>query len=428
MTRPILMYTIAPSLPPELDHLREMAYNLLWAWDHELMEVFIRLDSDLWEETRHNPVLMLGRIKQERLDTAAHDDAFLAQLEHAWERYAAYMEARGTYCQKQSDVPHDVRFAAYFSAEFGLTECLPNYSGGLGVLAGDYLKSASDIGLPLVGVGLLYQQGYFRQYLNADGWQQERYPDNDFYTLPIRQEHNADGTPITVSVDYPWGPIVAQVWKVQVGRVPLYLLDTNIPINRQADQDITDQLYGGDRETRIQQEIMLGIGGYRALRAVGLRPAVCHMNEGHAAFLSLERCRELMQEEGLTFAEAREAAMAGTVFTTHTPVPAGNDYFAPDLMDKYFTEYYKRLGLSRKDFLGLGRQNPNNEGEEFLHDRPGLAHGGLHQRRQPVARRRFAQDVAKRLAWRAASRYAHHLHHQRHPRAVVGEPRHGQPV
>ncbi len=365
MTRPILTYTIAPSLPPELDHLREMAYNLLWAWDHELMEVFIRLDRDLWEETRHNPVLMLGHIKQERLDAAAHDDAFLAQLEHAWERYEAYMEAHGTYCQKQPDVPHEGRFAAYFSAEFGLTECLPNYSGGLGVLAGDYLKSASDIGLPLVGVGLLYQQGYFRQYLNADGWQQERYPDNDFYTLPIRQEHNADGMPIMVSVDYPWGPIVAQVWKVQVGRVPLYLLDTNTPLNRPADQDITDQLYGGDRETRIQQEIMLGVGGYRALRAVGLRPAVCHMNEGHAAFLSLERCRELMQEHGLTFAQAREAAMAGAVFTTHTPVPAGNDNFAPDLMDKYFTEYYKRLGLSRKDFLGLGRQDPNNEGEEF---------------------------------------------------------------
>lgn len=376
MARPIYTYTIAPALPPELECLRDLALNVLWTWDHELLELFMRLDRDLWEETNHNPVRMLGSLKQERLDAAARDDAFLAQLERAWEHYLEYVNTRTTWFDKthgRSPQP----FAAYFSAEFGLTECLANYSGGLGVLAGDHLKSASDLGIPLVGVGLLYQQGYFRQYLNADGWQQERYPENDFYTLPLQMlvrcpdgaiaaaDSTASGTPLTITVNYPGRNVAAQVWRVQVGRVSLYLLDTNIAANSPDDRDITDQLYGGDREMRLKQEILLGIGGYRALKAVGLKPPVCHINEGHAAFLVLERCRELMAEHGLSFVEAREAAMAGTVFTTHTPVPAGNDYFAPGLMDKYFTRYYQELGISRHQFLGLGRQNPNDENESF---------------------------------------------------------------
>lgn len=366
MVHPIYTYTIAPSLPQDLECLRDLAYNLLWTWDHELLELFMRLDRDLWEQTNHNPARMLGSIKQERLDAVVHDEAFLAQLERAWERYLEYMDARSSWGQKAHHLmDQQGPMVAYFSAEFGLTECLPNYSGGLGILSGDHLKAASDLGVPLVGVGLLYQQGYFRQYLNADGWQQERYPENDFYTLPVQLERRADGPPVTISVAYPGRVAVAQVWRVQVGRVSLYLLDTNLPSNAPEDQDITDQLYGGDRETRIKQEIMLGIGGYRALQAVGIQPAVCHINEGHAAFLSLERCRMLMQAHGLSFAEAREAAMAGTVFTTHTPVPAGNDYFVPALMDKYFADYYKEMGLSRQEFLGLGRQNPYNDFEDF---------------------------------------------------------------
>ncbi len=364
MTRPIFTYTIAPSLPHALEPLRAMAYNLLWSWDHELMEVFLRLDTDLWEETHHNPVLMLGRVRQERLDALARDESFLAQLARATERLQEYTNGRSGWCQRVPGMPTQP-WVAYFSAEFGLTECLPNYSGGLGILSGDCLKSASDLGLPMIGVSLLYQQGYFRQYLNADGWQQERYPDNDFYTLPIQLQRHADGTPLVISVEYPWGRVLAQVWRVNVGRVPVYLLDTNVLANSKADQDITDQLYGGDRETRIQQEIMLGIGGYRALRALGLAPAVYHMNEGHAAFLALERCRQLMLEHRLSFAEAREAASAGLVFTTHTPVAAGNDYFAPDLMDKYFSAYYRSLGLTRQEFLALGRQNPHNDTEDF---------------------------------------------------------------
>ena len=364
MTRPVFTYSIAPSLPEPLQRLYALAYNLVWVWDHELLELFMRLDPELWDESHHNPVQMLGAIKQVRLNTLSRDEAFLGELDRAWERYGQYLDVSASWFQKQHGKSNSPAIA-YFSAEFGLTECLPIYSGGLGILSGDHIKSASDLGVPLVGVGLLYQQGYFIQYLNADGWQQERHPENDFYTLPIQIEKDKDDKPITVTVEFPGRNIVAQVWRVQAGRIPVFLLDTNIPQNSQEDQDITDQLYGGDREMRIKQEIMLGIGGYRALCVLGLKPTVCHMNEGHSAFLSLEQCRQLMNENGLSFAEAREAATAGAVFTTHTPVPAGNDYFTPVLMDKYFSDFYKKCGLTRKEFLGLGRRDPNNDSEDF---------------------------------------------------------------
>lgn len=364
MTRPIFTYAVAPSLPKEMDCLREISYNLLWSWDHELLELFMRLDPDLWEETGHNPVQMIGKIRQEALNAAARDDAFLAQLERALDRCREYMNTRSTWFQRVYNGTKRQPIA-YFSAEFGMTESLAIYSGGLGLLAGDHLRSASDLGVPVVGVGLLYQQGYFRQYLNADGWQQERYPENDFYTLPLQLERAQDEKVVTVAVDYPGRSVSAQVWRAQVGRVQLYLLDTNIPANRQEDRDITVQLYGGDREVRIKQEILLGIGGYRALQAVGLEPVVCHMNEGHSAFMALERCRQLMSGHGLSFAAAREATMAGTVFTTHTPVPSGNDYFAPPLMEKYFSNFARELQLSFHDFLALGRQNSGNNGEDF---------------------------------------------------------------
>ncbi len=364
MTRPIVSYTVAPSLPKELEFLQTLAHNIVWAWDHELIELFIRLDPDLWEKTQHNPVQMLGMVRQERLNSASRDDAYLAQIERAAQQFKSYMESSSTWFQKTYNSVEGKQ-VAYFSAEFGLTECLQNYSGGLGILSGDHLKSASDLGLPLVGVGLLYQQGYFRQYLNADGWQQERNPENDFYTLPIHLELDKKGNPLTVSVDLPGRAVNAQLWCVQIGRVPLYLLDTNIPQNSKEDKTITAQLYGGNRETRIQQEIILGIGGYRALKALGLRPSVYHLNEGHSAFLSLERCRDLMHEQGVSFAEAREAAGAGIAFTTHTPVPAGNDFFSPDLMVKYFSTYHGELGLNQHDFLALGRQNVDNHEEAY---------------------------------------------------------------
>lgn len=364
MTRPILTFNVEPSLPPELERLRELAHNILWTWDHDLMALFMRMDLDLWEDTRHNPVQMLGLIKQERLNSLSRDDAFLAQLDRMWDRYQTYMDTSASWYQKKhgSDVQSTI---AYYSAEFGLTESIPNYSGGLGILSGDHLKSASDLGIPLVGVGLLYQQGYFRQYLNADGWQQERYPENDFYVMALNEERMSDGSPQKISVEIAGHQVWARIWSVKVGRNRLYLLDTNISENAKEDQDLTDQLYGGDREMRIKQEILLGIGGYRALKALGLTPSIHHLNEGHSSFLVLERCADLIRDHGLSFREAKEIVSAGTVFTTHTPVPAGNDFFVPDLIDKYLGHYYKILGLSRKDFLGLGRENPNNDQEQF---------------------------------------------------------------
>ena len=362
--RPSHTFRVIPSLPASLERLRDLACNLSWAWNPDAIDLFRRLDRDLWETTLHNPVLMLGTIRQERLEEAMADDGFMAHLERVGRDLDRYMQAKNTWYSKTYPDTDGARIA-YFSAEFGLTESLGIYAGGLGILAGDHLKSASDLGLPLVGVGLLYQQGYFRQYLNPDGWQQEQYPNNDFYNLPVSLERQLSGAPLTVEVEYPGRSVKAQVWRAQVGRVPLYLLDSNVEGNQPADRDITDQLYGGDNDMRIRQEILLGIGGVRALELKGLRPTVCHMNEGHSAFLALERIRLLMQDHRLTFAEAREAAMAGHVFTTHTPVPAGIDWFHPDLIDHYFSSYYPRLGLSRHEFLGLGRINPNDPNGYF---------------------------------------------------------------
>ncbi len=366
--QPSCTFTVIPSLPTRLERLRDLAYNLWWCWNLDAIDLFRRLDRDLWEESGHNPVLMLGSIKQERLEEAAEDDGFLAHLERVHQQFNRYVHSPNTWHKKAHGVPREP-YIAYFSAEFGLTDCMPNYAGGMGVLAGDHLKSASDLGLPLVGVGLLYQKGYFRQYLNRDGWQQELYPENDFYNMPVQLEQGEDGTTVTVQVDYPGRQVTAQVWRAQVGRVPLFLLDTNIPVNSRQDQDITDELYGGDLEMRIQQEIMLGIGGIRALESLGIRPTICHMNEGHSAFLALERIRILMEEQGsqgtLSFAEAREAASAGNIFTTHTSVPAGIDRFPPHLIDRYFSAYYGLLGLSREEFLALGRRNPTDSRAPF---------------------------------------------------------------
>ncbi|HYP62571.1 MAG TPA: alpha-glucan family phosphorylase, partial [Acidocella sp.] len=230
---------------------------------------------------------------------------------------------------------------------------------------GDHLKAASDLGIPLVGVGLMYREGYFRQYLTVDGWQQERYPENDFFNLPLIPETKSDGTPLLISVPFPGREVWARVWRIQVGRVPLYLLDTNISKNSAEDRQITSRLYGGDHDMRIRQEMILGIGGIRALRAVGKPPTVCHMNEGHSAFCGLERIRIMMEETKLDFAAAREAVMAGACFTTHTPVPAGNDMFAPQLMEHYFAGYLSQLKIDMQEFLGLGRQNPRDGNEPF---------------------------------------------------------------
>ena len=346
--KPVQVFHVIPSLPAPLEGLRRLAYNLRWAWDHDTIELFRRLDSDLWESAGHNPVLMLGSIDQAELQAAAKDESYLAHLERTLKHLDAYLTSTSTWFHRTYENAGPM-LVAYFSAEFGLTECLSVFAGGLGVLAGDHLKGASDLGVPLVGVGLLYQQGYFKQYLNPAGWQQETYEDNDFRNLPLSLVLKPDGSPLTVAVTYDGRVVAVRIWKVCVGRVNLYLLDTNVATNRQDDRDITDQLYGGDLEMRLKQEILLGIGGHRALEALGLEPTVYHMNEGHSSFLAVEWVRRLMEKRKLSFVEARAVASAGLIFTTHTPVPAGHDYFPAPLLERYLAEYIRRLGLTPAD-------------------------------------------------------------------------------
>ncbi|MBF2065227.1 MAG: alpha-glucan family phosphorylase [Calothrix sp. C42_A2020_038] len=361
--QPIRTFNVSPSLPSRLEPLRKLAYNLHWDWNVETKDLFRRLDPDLWETSRHNPVLMLGTISQARLNEVVEDEGFLAQMDRAAQQLEDYLKERTWYQKQRAGKPKECY--AYFSAEFGLVECLPIYSGGLGVLAGDHLKSASDLGLPLVGVGLLYQQGYFAQYLNVDGWQQERYPINDFYNMPLHLERKEDGSELRIEVDYPGRKVYARVWRVQVGSVPLYMLDTNIEPNNPYDHDITDQLYGGDIDMRIHQEIMLGIGGVRMLKALGYKVTAYHMNEGHAAFSALERIRMYIQEEGLNYSTARQVVISSNMFTTHTPVPAGIDLFSPDKMLYYLGYYADIFGMNKEQFLGLGRENTGDLSSPF---------------------------------------------------------------
>ena len=361
--QPIRTFNVSPSLPSRLEPLRKLAYNLHFDWNVESKDIFRRLDPDLWESSHHNPVLMLGTISQSRLLEVVEDEGFLAQVDRAARQLEDYLQERTWYKKQRNQQKKECY--AYFSAEFGLVDCLPVYSGGLGVLAGDHLKSASDLGLPLVGVGLLYQQGYFAQYLNADGWQQERYPINDFYNMPLHLERNPDGTELRIAVDYPGRKVYARVWRVQVGTVPLYMLDTNIEPNKAYDHDITDQLYGGDIDMRIHQEIMLGIGGVQMLKALGYEVTAYHMNEGHAAFSALERIRILIQEQGLSYRQARQVVSSSNIFTTHTPVPAGIDLFAPDKILYYLGYYADIFGLPKEQFLGLGRENTGDLSSPF---------------------------------------------------------------
>lgn len=362
--KPIRTFEVTPFLPPELECLRELAYNVRWSWDHESINLFRRMDRELWEATGHNPVLLLGKISQQRLNELAADEGFLGHANRIYQKYCGYLKSENTWFEKNYK-KLNTGTIAYFSAEFGLTESMPIYSGGLGILAGDHVKAASEQGLPFVGMGIVYQQGYFRQYLNRDGWQQERYPINDFYNMPIVPAKDANGEQLIITVNFPGRPLYIKVWQVQVGRVPLYLLDTNIPENGPGDEDITDALYHGDKETRIQQEIVLGIGGVKALKALNIMPTVFHMNEGHSAFLALERVRMLMQEHNLSFWQAREVAAAGNIFTTHTAVPAGIDKFPPELIDKYLSDYYRDFGITRDEFLALGRANAHDHYEPF---------------------------------------------------------------
>ncbi len=346
-------FNVEPSLPTKLEALREIAMNLYWSWNHDAIELFRRMDRKLWEESHHNPVLMLGKISQSRLNELTGDDSFVSHMNRVYVQLNVYVEEKSWYQRNYKYSKESV--IAYFSAEFGLTECLQIYSGGLGVLAGDHLKSSSDLGLPLVGVGLCYKEGYFQQYLANDGWQQERYEITDFYNQPMTLVTNKDKAPLIIELDFPGRKVSFQIWKIAVGRIPLFLLDTNVLENNPEDRKITRSLYGGDNQTRIEQEIVLGIGGVRALHAMGIKFSVCHMNEGHSAFLALERIRTLMKLYSLSFAEAKDLNFYSNVFTTHTPVPAGIDIFPNELVEKYFGFYYRHeLQLNDKDFYRLG--------------------------------------------------------------------------
>ncbi len=352
----IHIYTVIPKLPKKIRRLNELIFNLYWTWDPEALDLLNRIDHELWEQVNHNPMLFFGRIGQEKLEKLSEDEGFVSQLEKVLTNFNYYLRQKTWFSDLHGEQYKNLTIA-YFSAEFGLTESLPIYSGGLGILAGDHLKSASDLGIPLVGVGLLYQQGYFRQYLNIDGWQQESYPKNDFYNMCIQLVKTSEHHPLMIAVDFPGRKVIAKIWKVQIGRNPLYLLDTNVQENSPEDRKITDQLYGGDIEMRIKQEILLGIGGIKCLSALFIKPTIFHLNEGHSAFLSLERIRCFIEENNLSFDESYKACKASNIFTTHTSVPAGIDIFHPSLIDKYFTDFYQKLKIDRKTFLSLGRIN-----------------------------------------------------------------------
>ena len=367
-------YEVEPRIPAALAGLVPLAKNLWWSWNERARDLFERIDPELYERVSENPIAMLYRASQERLDALASDAGYLADLARVEGELATYL-ARETWFQRASqDTALASARIAYFSMEFGLHECVPVYSGGLGVLAGDHLKSASDLGLPLVGVGVAFSQGYFRQSLDQEGWQTELYPPNDWHDLPVSPVNDAEGNRVRVEVTLPVvsGPahgkesrVALQAWRVDVGRVPLYLLDANLEGNAPEDRALTNTLYGGDRNHRIRQEILLGVGGVRLLAAIGVDPTLCHMNEGHSAFLALERVRRLMRDAGATLAVAAEVAAAGHVFTTHTPVPAGNDAFAHDLIAPYVRVLGDGLGMSGDEVLRLGRVDPSQAGSEF---------------------------------------------------------------
>ncbi|QDT46327.1 alpha-glucan family phosphorylase [Symmachiella dynata] len=346
------------------EKLTELTSNLWWSWQPEVGEIFRSIDPLRWSKLAHNPVILLQEFPPEKLERRAMEMGLNTRINWAYRRWVRYMESTDAWGARHAGVLGQ-RPAAYFSAEFGLHESLPIYSGGLGVLSGDHLKSASDLGVPLVGVGLFYDEGYFNQYIDDNGWQQESYTELNVDDLPVRPALDPEGKPVVISVATRGGDIHARVWRVDVGRVKLFLLDADIEQNKDEDRQLTARLYGGDQRTRIRQEIMLGIGGVRALEAIGIQPGMFHMNEGHSAFAGLEVIRRRITEDELGFDEALRETAAMCVFTTHTPVPAGHDRFDADLVEEHLGPLRDELGLSHDALLGLGRVEPQNMHESF---------------------------------------------------------------
>ena len=345
--------TVNPQLPKRIDKITEIANNLWWSWNTEFLRLFKRIDMDLWEKCNKNPVKFLKLVEQSKLEEVSKDTSFLKEYDKVVEDFEDYMNSKNTwFAQKYPENKNDV--IAYFSAEYGLDQTIAIYSGGLGILSGDHLKSASDLGIPLVAVGLLYKNGYFNQVIDRYGMQRPEYRDLDLYDLPITPVKDIDGNDLIVYLKFPKRRIYLKVWQINVGRVKLYLMDSDIDINNQEDRDTTARLYGGDQEMRIRQEIILGMGGVNLLKRLGLRPTIYHMNEGHSAFLNLELIKNTIKEKQVSFDIAKDIASSKTVFTTHTPVPAGNDIFPISLVEKYFKDFWPRLGLTREEFLKLG--------------------------------------------------------------------------
>ncbi|MGH9245689.1 MAG: alpha-glucan family phosphorylase [Acidimicrobiales bacterium] len=395
-------FTVRHTLPSELAALETLAMNLRWAWDAQTRDLFRWVDPEQWDVSIHDPVRLLGLVPRSRLDALAQDPGFLRFLDEVHTELQNYLtKPRWFQVREHSAEPNHpgrpasgapgpgnpLRLVAYFSPEFGIAEALPQYSGGLGVLAGDHLKAASDLGLPLVGVGLMYRHGYFRQGLTADGWQEERYPNLDPYAMALTREEGA-----RVEVDLAGTPCVAQVWRAEVGRIPLFLLDSDVDENPPEIRGITDRLYGGDTEHRLRQEILLGVGGVRALDAVGVGAQVFHTNEGHAGFLGLERIRQLVTREHLTYPEAIEAVRGANIFTTHTPVPAGIDRFPRELIEKYFSGWAAEVGVTIEDLMALGHHIDEPPDEPFNMAVMGLRLAG-HSNAVSKLHRRVSQEM-----------------------------------
>ena len=344
---------VEPQLPKSINRLDEMANNLWWSWNSEYLRLLKHMDKDLWERVEKNPVKFLNRVSQERLEKAANDSNFVKEYEKILKNYDDYMNSKDTwFSKKYPDNKKDL--IAYFSAEYGLDETIPIYSGGLGILSGDHLKSASDLGLPLVGVGLLYKNGYFNQKIESYGIQKSEYNKIDLEELPIHPVKKENNEDLIINVKFLNKTIYLKVWRINVGRIALYLLDSDIDENLPEDREITLKLYGGDQDMRIRQEIVLGMGGVKFLKEYGLVPTLYHMNEGHSAFLTIELIKDTIREKQVSFDIARDIVSSKTVFTTHTPVPAGNDIFPIELMDKYFNGYWERLAINREEFLKMG--------------------------------------------------------------------------
>ena len=351
------------SLPRRLNRLVQLTYNLWWVWNPDAQRLFTFINRDLWERVYHNPVVFLRKIERSRLNAVTNDKYFLEFYDRVFRNFDNYIKQNNTWFNQTYPGLADSKIA-YFSFEFGLHESLPMYAGGLGILAADHLKEASDLGIPIVGVGFLYSKGFFSQHISEDGWQENRPTQVDYDDLPIIPLSSEDGKPLSISIELPGRIVQAQLWEVQIGRNPLILLNTNLEENNPEDRQLTDRLYTSDLEIRISQEILLGIGGVRALRLLGYQPSAWHMNEGHSAFLTLERMREYIHQ-GLTTEEAIRKVSASNIFTTHTPVPAGNDEFPFWMIEKYFSNLWPEFNMTREEFFNLACQIQSWKSENF---------------------------------------------------------------